>query len=188
MNLTQTETQLLSAVIGAAVAGVLGFLAWLRLNWSTHQRAVDMAHAERIVAVENTITEEVLPLYGINIHHPANNMTGAEAPPIEPQPDLPVTTERVRYLVAIVNAQNIRFGRNNMGKHIEPSALTQMWEEDYMPRLFAHKITRDVWRHARRCFRDVLRDNVDTYLKNHPKWKSEFTAPAKSLEDLQHER
>ena len=135
----------------------MALIVWLLLNRQTHSRNVDLAHAQRIIEVETQINEDALGLYGIDLKQAGENgVTPSERG---------VTADRVCYVVAIVNAQNLRFGRNKMEKAIKSTDLARMFHEDYMQRFFEQKVSREVWRHARRCFRKSLRDNVDKYLE-----------------------
>jgi hypothetical protein len=116
-------------------------------------------HAGEIIDVEGTIDDQALSIYGINLE-------GA---------DERVTAERIRYLVALVNAQNVRFGKMKEGKDIDQSELRRMFDdEDYMPRVFKQPTSREVWRFARRCFREDLRRNIDDYLT--VEYEDEFTS------------
>ncbi len=153
----------ISALLVALFSAFLSVLTYLRQAKIENAFNIDLAHADRIISAEELISPEVLSLYGIYL-------TEAD------KADTRVTPERIRYVVAIVNAQYLRFGRNRMGKEIDPAALAEMFNErdgeDYMPRFFAQSLSREVWREARRCFRKVLRDNVDTYLTN--KYEKEY--------------
>ena len=154
-----TDLTFWAASLGAIVGGFMTLIVWSLLNRLTHSRNVDLAHAQRIIEVETRINEDALALYGIDLQQAGENDEG-----VTPS-ERGVTADRVSYVVTIINAQNLRFGRNKMGTAIKSTDLARMFDEDYMQRFFEQKVSREVWRHARRCFRKSLRDNVDKYLE-----------------------
>ncbi|HWY88643.1 MAG TPA: hypothetical protein VNX28_18160 [Gemmataceae bacterium] len=162
-NSAEGPTMNMSVLI-PLVTFVLGFVASLVLYRMTYSGNVDIAHANAIMQVEAKIEDDELPLYGIDLKAVDDEGKTPE--------DRGVTVKRICYVIAIVNAQNLRFGRNKMGDKINTSELAEMFTEDYMPRFFAQVITREVWRQARRCFRETLRTPVDNYLTK--KYKDEF--------------
>lgn len=105
----------------------------------------EIVHSEQIIAAEAKMDEEALALYGINLD----------------ERDPTVTPSQIRYLVAIVNAQNAKYDPAES----DSAKLRQMFDEDYMRRLFKEEVTRATWRKARRCFRKLLRDNIDQHVR-----------------------
>lgn len=136
----------LSATAGL-IGALIGALATI-FAYAAH------THAQNINSVEATIKTSTLPLYGIGV--PSEDWKL----PIDPS--LPPNSSHIRYVVALVNAQNLRF----FGFFAWLFRLKMFGKnEDYMWLFFQQRATRTAWRHARRCFRLKFRRPIDKHLR-----------------------